>query len=113
MNNLALLLVLSLSSPEEDGAGLSFVSPEDYAIRRFSEVTQEFLESWPEETEEILIRKRALLRIAEERLEEERARESGGVLSRRNRIRSAEAQVDFYRKAVHGLEDRIRRRRRR
>jgi hypothetical protein len=98
---------------EETPAQVSFVSPEEYAIRRFSEVTQNFLEQWPSQPADLLIRKRALLAIAEEKLQEERSREGvGGALSRRNLIRAAEARVDFYEKAILGLEDRIKKGRR-
>lgn len=100
------------SSQKPERAELSFVSPEDYAIRRFGEVTEAYQASFPNSPQELLIRKRALLQIAEEKLAEERAREgAGGPLSRKNLIRAAEAQVDYYQKVISELEERIKRRR--
>jgi len=113
---LAFVTSLLLTIAAEDvqtSPGLRFVSPEDYAIRRFNEVTEEYLSRWPDEPQDLLIRKRALLAIAEEKLEEERQRTNpAGLLSRDHMIRAAEAQADYYKKQIQSLERRIRQRRR-
>ena len=94
------------------------VAPDEYAVRRFAEVIDNFQEDLPSTPKERLIRFRALLAIAEEKLRSLSTPSADRSLPttplgirRENLMKSLDAEIDHYRKKIADLEGMIKRRR--
>lgn len=102
----------------ESAAEVSFVAPDEYAIRRFNEVVDAYQKDEPKSARDRLIRQRALSVLAKRKLEElkmpspHRALPNTPLgLRRENIIKSLEAQVHHHDLQIERLENLIKKNR--
>jgi len=93
----------------EGSPSVELVRPESYAIRRFEEVLEAALEDLPKNTQERLIRERALLTIAQRQKED--LVSTRRVEPTSSTLRAIEARIDHHEKQVKLLEEEARKRR--
>jgi hypothetical protein len=107
-------------SPQTAGENpeVSWVAPDEYAIRRFAEIIENYQNDIPDRPTERLIRLRALLTLAEQKHRElndpspnRSSPESPLGLRRENLIKAISAKKEHYRKKISDLEKSIKRNR--
>ncbi len=108
-----LLLSQTANEPE-----VSMVAPDEYAVSRFGEVVESYQSDQPDNPKEKLIRYRALLSLAEEKLKQLNTPSADRSLPatplgirRENLMKSLDAKIDHYRKKIADLEGLIKKRR--
>lgn len=94
---------------------IELVKPEDYSVRRFQEVIENYQENAPQSTQDRLIRQRALLEITQSRLSQLKQKkvESNDDLgtSVNNLEKALGAKIDHHQKKIASLEKSIKKNR--
>lgn len=104
-----LLCLQTTADPADNNPQVELVRPDTYAVRRFEEVTTQYLEQQPESDQEKVIRERALLEITLRQINalEEKARQSDSE-ALINLIRALRAKEIHHKKRITRFEKEIR-----